>query len=209
MTLPFIKLFQQKKKSTIFLGFITPPPFPLEAFLVIDELLRAPLVAQRVKCLPPMQKTRVRSLQCRRPGFDPWVGKIPWRRKWQPTSVLLPGKFHGLRSLIGYSLWGCKESDMTEQLHFHFLYGSLTVCKESYNKPRQSIKKQRHQFADKGPYSQSYGFTCSQEQMWELDHKEGLAQKNWCFQFMVLEKILESPLEGKEIKSVNPKQNQL
>ena len=98
---------------------------------------------------------------------------------------------------------------MTEQLHFHFLYGSLTVWKDSYNKPRQSIKKQRHQFADKGPYSQSYGFTCSQEQMWELDHKEGLAQKNWCFQFMVLEKILESPLEGKEIKSVNPKQNQL
>ena len=118
MTLPFIKLFQQKKKSTIFLWFITPPPFPLEAFLVIDELLRAPLVAQRVKCLPPMQKTRVRSLQCRRPGFDPWVRKIPWRRKWQPTSVLLPGKFHGLRSLIGYSLWGCKESDTTEQLHF-------------------------------------------------------------------------------------------
>ena len=74
---------------------------------------------------------------------------------------------------------------------------------------REHIKKQRHQFADKGPYSQSYGFTCSQEQMWELDHKEGLAQKNWCFQFMVLEKILQSPLEGKEIKSVNPKQNQL
>ena len=50
------------------------------------------------------------------PGFDPWVGKIPWRRKWQPTPVLLPGKFHGLRSLVGYSPWGCKESDTTEQL---------------------------------------------------------------------------------------------
>ena len=55
--------------------------------------------------------------QCRRLGFDPCVGKIPWRRKWQPTPVILPGKFHGQRSLVGYSPWGCKESDMTEQLH--------------------------------------------------------------------------------------------
>ena len=44
-------------------------------------------------------------LQCRRQGFDLWVGKIPWRRKWQPTPVLLPEKFHGWRSLIGYSPW--------------------------------------------------------------------------------------------------------
>ena len=44
--------------------------------------------------------------QCRRPRFDPWVGKSPWRRKWQPIPVLLPGKFHGLRSLVGYSPWG-------------------------------------------------------------------------------------------------------
>ena len=48
------------------------------------------------------------------PGFDPWVGKIPWRRKWQPTLVLLPGKFYGWRSLVGYSPWGCKQSDTTE-----------------------------------------------------------------------------------------------
>ena len=51
-------------------------------------------------------------------GFDPWVRKIPWRRKQQPTPVLLPGKFHGWRSLIGYSPWRCKELDMTEQIHF-------------------------------------------------------------------------------------------
>ena len=55
-------------------------------------------------------------LQCGRPRFNPWVGKIPWRRKWQPTPVFLPGTFHGLRSLVGYSPWGRKESDMTEQL---------------------------------------------------------------------------------------------
>ena len=59
-------------------------------------------------------------LQCRRLGFDPWVRKIPWRRKWQSTPVLLPGKSHGQRSLVGYSTWGHKESDMTERLHFHF-----------------------------------------------------------------------------------------
>ena len=69
--------------------------------------IQASLVAQTVKNLPAMQE---------RPGFDPWVGKIPWRRKWQPTPVFLPGKSHGQRSLVGYSPWGHKESDMTEQL---------------------------------------------------------------------------------------------
>ena len=55
-------------------------------------------------------------LQCRRPGFDPWVGKIPWRREGQPTLVFLPGESHGQRSLVGYSPWGHKELDMTGQL---------------------------------------------------------------------------------------------
>ena len=61
-------------------------------------------------------------LQCGRPGFSPWVGKIPWRRKWQPSPVLSPGKSHGWRSLVGYSPRGRKESDKTEQLHFHFSF---------------------------------------------------------------------------------------
>ena len=55
--------------------------------------------------------------QCRRHkrfGFDPWVGQIPWRRKWQPTLVFLPGKFHGQRGLVGFSPWVHKELDMTE-----------------------------------------------------------------------------------------------
>ena len=51
---------------------------------------------------------------------DPWVGKILWRRKWQPTPVLWPRKFHGWRSLVGYSPWGHKESDTTEQLNSRF-----------------------------------------------------------------------------------------
>ena len=52
--------------------------------------------------------------QCRRHRFDPWVGKIPWRRKWQPTPVFLPGQFRGQRSLTGYSPWGHRQSDTTE-----------------------------------------------------------------------------------------------
>ena len=54
------------------------------------------------------------------PGFDPWVGKIPWRRKWQPAPVFLPGESHGPRSLVGYCPWDHKESDTTERRHFHF-----------------------------------------------------------------------------------------
>ena len=65
-----------------------------------------------VKNLPAMQE---------RPRFDPWVRKIPWRRKWQPTPVLLPRKSHGWRNLVGYSPWGHKESDTTEQLYSHSL----------------------------------------------------------------------------------------
>ena len=52
----------------------------------------------------------------KRYGFNPWVRKIPWRRKWQPTPVFLPGKYHGQRSLVGCSPWGSKELDMTECL---------------------------------------------------------------------------------------------
>ena len=52
----------------------------------------------------------------RRPGFDPWVWKMPWRRGWQPAPVFLPGESCGQRSLVNYSPWGHKESDMTEQL---------------------------------------------------------------------------------------------
>ena len=62
-----------------------------------------------------MAQTVKNLLECGRPGINPWVGKIPWRRKWQPTLVFLPREFHGQRSLVGYSPWGWKESDMTEQ----------------------------------------------------------------------------------------------
>ena len=69
-------------------------------------------------------------------------------------------------------------------------------------------KKQRHYFAHKGPYSQSYGFSSSHAWMWESNQKESWAPKHWCFWTVVLEKTLESPLDCKEIKPVNPKGNQ-
>ena len=67
------------------------------------------LVAQMVKHLTTMQETRIQSL-----GWEHL-----WRRKWQPTPVFLLGKYHGQKSLVDYSPWGCKESDTTERLHFH------------------------------------------------------------------------------------------
>ena len=76
------------------------------------------------------------------------------------------------------------------------------------DKPREHIKKQRHHFADKGLYSQSYGFSSSHVWIWELDHKESWAPKNWCFWITVLEKTLVSPWDSNEIKPVNPKGNQ-
>ena len=83
---------------------------------------------------------------------------------------------------------------------------SLAPWKKNYGQPRQHIKKQR--YTNKGPSSQSYGFSSSPVWMWELDHKESWAPKNWCFWTVVLEKTLESPLDNKEVKLVSPKGNQ-
>ena len=80
-------------------------------------------------------------------------------------------------------------------------------CKKNCDKPRQHIKKQRHYFANKGPSSQSYVFSSGHVWMWELDHKESWAPKNWCFWTVVLEKTLESPLDCKEIQPVHLKGN--
>ena len=82
---------------------------------------------------------------------------------------------------------------------------TLVPKKKSFDKPKQCIKKQRHHFPNKGPYSQSYGFSSNHVQIWELNHKEGWAPKNWCFWTVVLEKTLESPLDCKEIQPVDPK----
>ena len=87
----------------------------LVVFSEVPVQYQASLVAQSVKNPPAVGET----------GFDPWVRKIPWRRAWQPTPVLLPGESHGQRSLAGCSPWGGTKSDMTERLST-FLYQSYT-----------------------------------------------------------------------------------
>ena len=83
----------------------------------------------------------------------------------------------------------------------------VTPWKESYDQPRQHIKKQRHYFVNKGPSSRGYGFSSSHVWMW-VGNKESWALKNWCFWSVVLEKTLESPLDCKEIQPVHPKGDQ-
>ena len=84
----------------------------------------------------------------------------------------------------------------------------LTPWKESYDQPRQHIKKQRHYFVNKGPSSQGYGFSNGHVWMWELDCEESWAPMNWCFWTVVLEKTFEIPLDCKEIQPVHPKRDQ-
>ena len=102
---------------------------------------------------PSGMRGKESACQCRRPGFDPWVRKMPWRRKWQPTPVFffkinlfnwrlitlqycptpifLPGEFHGQRSLVGYSLCGHKESDMTDTYQDYYFRVLMISLKES------------------------------------------------------------------------------
>ena len=75
-----------------------------------------PIVNTTVLGFPGGSDNKKIFLQCGRPGFDPWIQKIPWRRGWLPTPVFLPGELHGQRSLVGYIPWGCKELDTTERL---------------------------------------------------------------------------------------------
>ena len=89
-----------------------------------------------------------------------------------------------------------EDSDCNHEIKRHFLLGKKVVT---------NLDKQRHQFANKGPYSQNYSFLSSHVWMWQLDHKEGWVTKNWWFWTVVLKKTLETPLVSKEIKPVNPK----
>ena len=84
----------------------------------------------------------------------------------------------------------------------------LTPWKESYDQPRQHIKKQRHYFVNKSPSSQGYGFSSGHVWMWELDCEESWLLKNWCFWTLLLEKTLESPFDCKKIQPVRSKGDQ-
>ena len=121
-----------------------------------------------------------------------------------------------MEAVTNFIFLGCKITVASEYSHEtkrRLLFGrkamtKLNRVKKKKKKTKQGIKKQRCHFDNKGPYSENYGFSSSHVQMWELDHKEGWAPKNWCFWTVVLEKTLESPLDCKEIKPANPKGNQ-
>ena len=173
-----------------------------------SEEMKKKLVALRVT--NPSAKAEA----CKQCGFDPWARKIPWSRKWQPTPVLLPEKFHRQMSLEGYSPWVPKTvrhdwvTTHTQQCKENFGLNQwqlkcLTPWKESCDHPRQHSKKQRHYFTSKGLSSQGYGFSGSHVWMWELDYKESWAPKNWCFWTVVLEKTLENPLDC-ILKEISP-----
>ena len=110
-----------------------------------------------------------------------------------------------VETVVDFILGGSQITTDSDYNHERKIYLSL---KESYDQPRQHIKKQRWYFANKSPSNQNYGFSSSHVWMWELDYKESLAQKNWCFWTVVLEKMLESPLVTKAIQPVNPKGGQ-
>ena len=81
----------------------------------------------KLTMLPRRLSGKESASQCRRRKFNPWVGKMLWRRKWQPTPVFLPGESHGQRNLVGYSPWSDKESDMNEHVHTKFKIKWLTL----------------------------------------------------------------------------------
>ena len=85
------------------------------------------------------KESACQSRRCKRHVFDPWVGKVPWSRKWQPTPIFLPGKSLGQRSLVGYSPRGHKESDMTEwaQIHMQLLRRIIYTVKGTINKRKK------------------------------------------------------------------------
>ena len=185
----------------------------------------ASLVAQLVKNLPAMLETWVWSL-----GWEDSLEKGTATHSsilaWRIPGMGEPGGLPSMGShRIGYD-WSDLALDgetMETVTVFIFFSSKITAdgdCSHEIKRclplgkktmthlPRQCIKKQRHHFANKGPYSQSCGFSSSHVQMWKLDHKEGWAPKNWCFWIVVLEKTLESSLDCKRFKPVNPKGNQ-
>ena len=121
-------------------------------------------------------------LQCRRPRFDPWVRKVPWRREWQPTPVFWPGKSHEQRSLTGYSPWGRQELDTIERIHMSFDAQSFinvlsfTVASDGdlNISAFPTLGAQKHSCLNSStphlPITVSVGFPSSMH-LWKLPHK--------------------------------------
>ena len=96
--------------------------------LFIQPVLRTCYVLGTGYRLPKWLSGKESTYQYRRHRFNSWVRKIHWRRKWQPTPVLLPEKSHGQRSMAGYCPWGCKESNVTEHTHMPYMHFSFGQC---------------------------------------------------------------------------------
>ena len=102
--------------------------------------------------------------QCRRLGFNPWVEKIPWRRAWQHTPVLLHGESHGQRSLVGYSPWCLKESDITEATEHVHTPRSVLIRRDTRELTLSlSPSVNMHQEKDMGRYAEKVAFYCQEE----------------------------------------------
>ena len=108
-----------------------------------------------------------------------------------------------METVIFLGLQITADGDCSHEIKRHLLLGRKAMTNLG-----QNITKQRHYFADEGLSSQSFGFSSSHVWMWELDHKNSWALKNWCFWTVVLEKTLENPMDCKEVQPVNPKRNQ-
>ena len=138
-------------------------------------------------------------------GHTPGLYKVGLKLSLQKTKIMASGLISSWQidgetteTVRGFILGGSKitaDGDCSHEIKRCLLLG-----RKNYDQPRQHVKKQRHCFANKGPSSQSFGFSSSHVWMWELDYKESWALKNWCFWTVVLEKTLESPLDCKEIQ---------
>ena len=94
----------------------------------LDWVMGFPGGAKGLKEKNKQTNTHLQCRRLRRPRFNPWVGKIPWRRAWQPTPVFFPGESQGQRSLAGYSPWGCKESELQQlNTHTHSIQDSYKI----------------------------------------------------------------------------------
>ena len=118
-----------------------------------------------------------------------------WQIDWETMEMETMTDFLFLGSKI------TADGSCNHEIKRCFLQKMLS-SKKSYNKPRQHITKQRRYFADKGPYSQTYGFSSGHVWIWKLDCEESWVPKNWRFWTVVLEKTLENPLDCTEIKPV-------
>ena len=122
-----------------------------------------------------------------------------WRRQWHPTPVLLPGKSHGQRSLVGYSPWGCEESDMTERLHFHF---SLSCIGEGNGNPLQCSCLGNPR--DGGAwYAALYEVAQSRPRLKRLSSSSNRSPKLQWFQFTWLNQMFSEHIQFMQVPSVD------